>query len=174
MGEQRMRTDRVMVRADAEERARKAWAARVAGATWQQVADVAGFTHPQNAVRAVRRYFGDLPQVDRQMERELWRERLEFLWRQTERDVLQQRTGAVRGGVAVAQRAALMLGLDEPTRTEVALAVRSDVQVLAVIQGGGLPTLAEREQYGITEAEINQVRTEAGLDPLALEANDAH
>lgn len=155
-----------MVRADADERARKAWAARVAGATWYQVAEVAGYSTPQNAQRGVKRYFGTLPQPDRAMERETWRQRLEWLWQQTQRDVMAQRNGAVRGGVAVAQRAALMLGLDEPTRTEVAVAVRSDVQVLAVIRAGGLPTIEERARWGISDAEVDDIRGEAGLAPL--------
>jgi AraC-like DNA-binding protein len=71
MGANQLRT-----RADAAERAQRAWTARVVGATWDQAADVAGFAHASSAVRAVRSYFDRLPQVDTDERRALWRERL--------------------------------------------------------------------------------------------------
>lgn len=102
-------------RADAATRAQRAWTARVVGATWDEAADVAGFAHASSTVRAVRAYFGRLPVLDADERRELWRERLEVLWRASVKDVRQQRPGAVRAAVAVAQRAAALDGLDAPT-----------------------------------------------------------
>lgn len=158
-----MRNDRLHTRADAEDRARRAWTARVAGATWEQAARVAGYAQPQNAIRACYAYFGTLPKVDREQERELWRQRLEHLWRQSIKDTTEQRPGAVRAGVAVAQRAAQLFGLDEPGRTEVSLAVRGDVELLHIIKAGGLPTTEERRRYGITTEDIKALRAEAGI-----------
>lgn len=126
--------------ADAAERARRAWAARVAGGTWSQAAQVAGFTDAGNCCRAVKNYFGTLPVPDRAEQRDLWRERLELLWRQSVRDVQSQRPGAVRAAVALSQRAAQLDGLDEPTRQVVytprAEEVEAYIQRLGALQAG--------------------------------------
>lgn len=152
--------------AAAAERARKAWTVRVAGGSWTQAAHVAGFTDPGNCVRAVRNYFGALPQVDASEERELWRQRLERLWGLALREAEQSRPGALRAGVAVAQRASAMLGLDAPVQLQAQVSVRSDEMILHVIAHGGLPTLEERDRYGITDEEIHRLRLEAGLDAV--------
>ena len=112
-------TTRLHQHADAAERARNAWTARIVGSTWAQAAEVAGFTDAGNCVRAVRNYFGALPEPERAEQRALWRERLELLWRQSGRDVRGQRPGAVRAAVALSQRAAQLDGLDEPSRSVV-------------------------------------------------------
>ena len=66
----------------------------------------------------MRTYFGRLPEPDHDEQRRLWRDRLEVLWRrlwrQTARDVQEQKPGAIRAGVAGADRAARLYGLDEP------------------------------------------------------------
>jgi hypothetical protein len=114
------RTNRLTTHADAAQRAQRAWAARVAGATWDQAATAAGYRHKSSCIRGVQRYFDRLPDLEDTPERRrLWRARLEVLWRQTVVDASQQRPGAVRAGVAVAQRAAALDGLDAPTRLEV-------------------------------------------------------
>ena len=112
-------TPRQKKRADAAHRVQRAWAARVAGATWVQVAELVGYSDDTAACRAVRAYFGTLPQHDHEEVRALWRQRMEVLWAQNLRDVREQRPGAVRAGVAVAQRAAALDGLDKPTQVEV-------------------------------------------------------
>lgn len=117
--DQDVTTARLQQHADAAERARKAWAARVVGATWAQAASVAGFSDASNCHRAVREYFGTVPAPDSDERRELWRERLEHLWKQSVTDTRQQRPGAVRAGVAVAQRAAALDGLDAPAQAVV-------------------------------------------------------
>jgi hypothetical protein len=101
------------VKADAAVRAMKAWTARVTGSTWEE-AEIAGFTNPANALRAVKNYFGSLPDIEREDQRALWRARLEHLWAQALVDVQQQRPGAVRAAVAVGQRSAQLDGLDAP------------------------------------------------------------
>lgn len=110
---------RMRTHADAAVRAQRAWAARVAGATWQEAAEVSGFTETSNCIRAVRSYFGTLPAPDRDELRLVWRERLEELWRQVRVDAAEQRPGAVRAAVAVAQRAVQLDGLDAPQRVSV-------------------------------------------------------
>ena len=102
-----------LVRADALDRAERAWHARVAGATWLQAAQVAGFSDDAHAIRAVRQMYGELPSWDREETRALWRDRLEWLWRQTLTDAAEQRAGAVTAGVRVATAAAALDGLSE-------------------------------------------------------------
>jgi hypothetical protein len=83
------------------------------------VAEIVGFHDAPTAHRAVKRWFGRVPEIDPDESRAMWRERLELLWRQSLTDSTQQRPGAVRAAVAVAQRAAALDGLDAPTRVEV-------------------------------------------------------
>jgi hypothetical protein len=107
------------VRADALERAERAWSARVAGATWAQAAEIAGYSDDTAANRAVRNVFGTLPQVERDELRRLWRDRLEVLWLQANTDAREQRAGAITAGVRVATAAASLDGLAEPARVGV-------------------------------------------------------
>lgn len=112
-------TPRQMVRADAAQRAQRAWSLRVAGASWSQCAEVVGFKDDTACIRAVRRYFGKLPKLDLEEQRTLWTERHEELWRQSMREMREGKPGAVRAGVAVARSASQLGGLDAPTRLEV-------------------------------------------------------
>ena len=107
------------MRADALARAEKAWAVRVAGGTWAQAAEVAGFSDAQHAQRAARNVFGDLPVVDREERRDVWRERFEAMWRQGQRDMAEQRAGAVTACVRVATAAVALDGLNEAVRVDV-------------------------------------------------------
>jgi hypothetical protein len=106
------------VRGDALERADTAWRARVAGATWRQAAEVAGYADAQSACHSVRSVFGELPAPSREDLREVWRARLELLWSQALRDSAEQRAGAVTAGVRVAGMAITLDGLAEPTRLD--------------------------------------------------------
>ena len=105
----------VKVRADAAQRAMRAWTARVCGATWQEAAQIAGFTDQHNAIRAVSNYFGSLPSPELSDLRHLWRPRCELLWAQAVIDIREQRPGAITAGVRVTERAAKLDGLDAPT-----------------------------------------------------------
>ena len=87
------------VRADALERARQAWYARVTGVTWEQAASVAGYANPANAQRAVRTIYGTLPELDRDEERRLWRDRLGWLWAENVTQVKDREPGSVTAGV---------------------------------------------------------------------------
>ena len=64
------------------------------------------------------------------------------------------------------RRASAMLGLDAPVQLQAQVSVRSDEMILHVIAHGGLPTLEERDRYGITDEEIHRLRLEAGLDAV--------
>ena len=114
-------TPRRKTRADAMQRAAQAWQLRVAGRTWQQIASTLGYSDPANVVRAVREYYGQLPQPDREELRELARARGEVLFEQALVDVLQQRPGAVRAAVAVLQRQAQLDALDRPSKIEISV-----------------------------------------------------
>lgn len=100
-------------------RAADAWSLRVAGLSWHDVAQEAGYANAPNAVRAVRSYAGSLPAPVHDELRAMMRARSEAIWQQAFADVLQQRPGAVRAAVAVLQRQAQLDGLDAPTRVEI-------------------------------------------------------
>lgn len=95
-----------------------AWAMRVRGADWATIARTVGYSNPQNAMRAVRRFAGRLPEPTAADLRSLWRERLEYLWPMAARDVENGRPGATRAAVAIAQRAAQLDGLDAPQQLQ--------------------------------------------------------
>ena len=82
------------VRADALRRADTAWSARVAGATWKEAAELAGFSSAEHAIDGVKNAFGGVPQIDREELRNLWRDRLERSWRQVGRDMVDRVPGA--------------------------------------------------------------------------------
>lgn len=109
------------VRPAALARADTAWKARVLGASWAQAAEVAGFADDTTAVHAVRNAYGKLPRLDREELRNLWRERLEVTWRQTVKDMTEQRAGATTASVRVAGLAMMLDGLAEPVRVDVAV-----------------------------------------------------
>ncbi|OAN37437.1 hypothetical protein A4X16_16640 [Microbacterium sp. H83] len=101
------------------QRAAQAWHLRVLGRTWAEIAEAVGFANDANAIRAVRRFVGKLPEPDVDETRTVWRERMEHLWGIAARDAEAGRPGAIRAGVAVAQRASALDGLDAPARYEI-------------------------------------------------------
>lgn len=115
------------VRADALDRATRAWQARVAGGTWAQAAEVAGFSSDTVAIDAVRNVFGGPPVIDKEALRHLWRERLERSWRQCVSDMSDRIPGATTASVRIAQAAMQLDGLDAP--------VQVDLQVSQVFDG---------------------------------------
>jgi len=124
------------VRADALDRAETIWTMRIGGATWDQCAKAVGLATPQNAMRCVRETYGEVPQVDREELRHLWRERTEVVWRQALRDVLDRRQGAVIAAVKVASLAAFLDGLGAPQRIDVGVvAVLADLDTVMREEG---------------------------------------
>jgi AraC-like DNA-binding protein len=109
------------VRADALERASRAWGARVAGATWKEAAEVAGFASASTAQDAVRNAFGGPPVIDREALRHLWRERMERAWRQSVADMAERVPGAVTASVRVATLAVQLDGLAQPVQVDVSI-----------------------------------------------------
>lgn len=144
------------MQADAAQRAQRAWSARVAGNTWAGVAELVGFADASTACRAVRTYFGTLPQHDREETRSLWRERHEVVWRQTIKDMAKDKPGATRAAVAVARSAALLDGLDQPHRIELTNPSNDElsmfVQRLAIAAGAEL--IVEADPFNTVDAEV--------------------
>ncbi len=103
-------------RGDAMQRAAQAYHLRVMGKTWAEIAADVGFSNDANAIRAVRRFVGKLPEPSADETRTVWRDRMEHLWSLAARDAEQGRPGALRAGVAIADRASRLDGLDAPTR----------------------------------------------------------
>lgn len=141
-------------RADAMARADVAWRARIAGATWQTAAEVAGYANGENAARGVRQTYGTLPEVDRVDLRRLWRERLEALWQQVYRDALDRQPGSVTAAVRVAQAAAKLDGLDAPAEIVVHDPTRRELEdwVARVLRG----TTPEFEEGDIIGGDLDQ------------------
>jgi hypothetical protein len=103
-------------RGDALQRAADAWALRIQGKTWAQIAAALGYAYAGNAARAVRAFVGRLPAPDPEQARTLWRERMEHLFSIAADDAAEGKPGALRAAVAIAQRAAAMDGLDAPAK----------------------------------------------------------
>lgn len=140
------------VRADMLERADRVWRARVAGATWEQAAEHGGFTDASNAVRCVRRVFARLPEVEREDQRQLWRARLEHLWRQALADALEQRPGAITSGVRVATAAAALDGLNAPDKIELTTPTAVELQnFVTAVMAANRPQLEEDD---ILDADV--------------------
>ncbi|MBD3941683.1 hypothetical protein IF188_08250 [Microbacterium sp. NEAU-LLC] len=131
-----------------------AYAMRIRGATWDEIARAVGYANPQNAMRAVRRYVGTLPRPEMGELRSMWRDRLEYLWPLATRDVEAGKPGAVRAAVAVAQRAAQLDGLDAPTRFEVTPTEEQyEALVTEVLRARGVEELTEYDILAI-EADV--------------------
>lgn len=124
------------VRADALARAEAAWRARVAGATWAQAAEIAGYKDRDSCNRQVKRVYGQLPPVDRNELRNLWRDRLEVMWRQSQLDMREQRAGAVTAAVRVTTAAAALDGLADPVKVDVQTSLTFDALVGLVERHG--------------------------------------
>lgn len=107
------------VRADALERAGLVWEARVLGRTWAEAAQVAGYSDATNARKAVVSAYGRAPEIDRDRLREVWRARVEEAYRINREDMTNRVPGATTAFVRIADRAARLDGLDEPSRVEV-------------------------------------------------------
>jgi hypothetical protein len=107
----------------AADRAIKAWHARVLGMDWAAAARYAGYADAATACRGVHNFFGKLPQIDTDERRRLWQDRLEYLWRNVVHELQEtpagRNAGNLRAATAIAQRAAALDGLDQPSRLEV-------------------------------------------------------
>jgi hypothetical protein len=128
----------------------------MAGESWAEVAAQLGYANQSNAYRAVRRYFGTVPQPNRDDLRLLWRERHEVLWRIAYADALSRRPGAVRAATALARSAAQLDGLDEATRIAVELAPEEERRIATIIEAGmlalGMLPACEADIFGGTDA----------------------
>lgn len=149
------------IRADTLARADRAWRARVLGATWAQCAELAGFSDESGARRAVKRVYGEVPQVEREELRRLWRDRLEVVARQAMQDVLDRRPGAVTSYVRLMQAAARLDGLDEPSRLE--LSTPSEREIVAWVDA-----MVAHNRPQLVEADIFA----DPLDAEVIEASD--
>lgn len=129
------------------QRAARGWHLRVTGQTWQQIADELGYASQQGAHRAVMRFAGTIPDPRPDDLRAMWRARMEHLWRFAARDAEAGRPGALRAGVAIADRAGKLDGLDAPMR----LAVSPDEQQLEEMVE---ILLARSGQQRIEEADV--------------------
>lgn len=135
-----------------------AWAMRVRGAEWGEIARAVGYANPQNAMRAVRNYAGRLPEPQMAELRSLWRERLEFLWPTAVRDVESGKPGGMRAAVAVAQRAAQLDGLDQPQRVEVSASSSELTEMVrALVEAKGQRAIEEASIWDDDEIEDAEV-----------------
>jgi hypothetical protein len=137
------------VNAAAQAKAQQAWTLRVAGMPWGRIAEVVGFADDAGAIRAVRRFSGTLPAVEREASRALWRERIELLWVQARQDVDEQRPGAIRAATALAQRAAQLDALDVPPVSVVVSPTASEFEsvVQRLVEAHGVRSAVEADIF---------------------------
>lgn len=147
-------------RTDAADRASKAWRMRVAGGSWEEIARSLGMKGGAPAAyRAVKNYFGAVPQPDREMLREIARQRGERLWLRAAAAVEEMPSpAAIRAAVAVLERAAKLDGLDAPTKVEVHDPDHAEftafVELAAKGAGMALPVEADIFDAAYVDAEI--------------------
>jgi len=138
-------------------RARQGWDLRVAGYSWDEIAEQLGFANKSNAYRSVHSYLGTVPQFDAERERELWRQRLEWLWRKARRDVDEQRPGALTGGVRIAQAAARLSGLDAPEQVVIHNPTVAEINALVQRLTVPQPRVIEANVLGLPELENHPI-----------------
>lgn len=140
------------------QRAARGWHLRVTGQTWQQIADELGYASQQGAHRAVMRFAGTIPDPRPDDLRAMWRARMEHLWKFAARDAEAGRPGALRAGVAIADRAGKLDGLDAPVRLAVSPDEAHLDELVAIL-------LARGGREVVEEAEV--------VELLAIESADA-
>lgn len=93
-----------------------------------------------------------MPTVKRDDLRNLWRDRLEGIWRQAFKDALEGRPGAITAAVRVHQAAALLDGLNAPSVLELSTPSQHEIDtfVAEIIKAQG----GELEESDIFEGEI--------------------
>lgn len=109
------------VRGPAARKAQRAWDARIRGAEWSVVAEVAGYKTATAACTAVRRWRDSLPVSDDMRER-MRDEALSvamFARGKAIAAVEQERSGAIRDLISVEARIAQLGGLDAPNKVAV-------------------------------------------------------
>ncbi len=141
-----------VVRAAAEERGRRAYELRLAGHSYDEIAELVGFASKQSAHRAVKRWADSVPQPDLEVMRAESSAVLSFARAHTMRAVEEKASGAVRDLVAVEARLAALHGLDaeKGAAVNVAVGVGVDVvgrELLASIHAAvGPPRMPQLEQ----------------------------
>jgi hypothetical protein len=124
---------------------------------WDEIADRLGMHGAPSAHRAVKNYFGSVPQPDRELLRTMARERGEALWRrafeQVERS--QGSGAAIRAAVDVPRRQAALDGLDQPTHIEFT-PTHDELQrfVATVVAAHGLAIPEEGDPFEVVDAEV--------------------
>ena len=123
-----------------------AWSARVSGASWAECATIAGYSDAAAACAAVRKWYGSLPTVEHEDQRNLWRTRLEALWAQAMRDVADRQSGAITAAVRVGGLAVQLDGLAAPQKLSLSAESSLDSLISAlsapVVQGEVVETPA--------------------------------
>lgn len=110
---------RTQLDAVAFQKASSAWTARVHGLSWAQVAQHSGYSDASSAHHAVKRAFGELPVIEKEDLRDLWRERIELAWKQAVLDMKDRVPGATTASVRIATCAVQLDGLAAPVKVDV-------------------------------------------------------
>lgn len=154
MSNDKQKVSRSTQRADAMQRAARAWHLRVTGSTWEQIAAEVGYASAPGAHRAVTRFAGTLPDPKPEELRNLWRARMEQLWVYAQRDAEDSRPGALRAGVAIADRASKLDGLDAPSRVSMEVdGDRLDALVGELLRRSGSEEIVDADVIEIGEIE---------------------
>lgn len=120
------------------ERARRAVELKIAGWTWDKIAQELGWSHRASPMRAVEKYFEE--EIDQQWDGyfPLLNERAEMLWRQAQTKILEgQRDNddlkwerGMRQAVKVLEYLGRITGVDKGLNVNVSMALQGDVERL--------------------------------------------
>lgn len=108
---------------------------RIAGATFQQIADRLQYASPSGAYRAVELGLQRTLQEPSDMLRQLERERLDQMLLGIWKEATNGNLGAIDRAIKIMQRRAALIGLDAPTKVEVMMRKEAE----AIAQQLGIP-----------------------------------
>jgi len=147
---------------NAAHKASQGWQMRVQGYTWDAIAQATGYHDGGTAYRAVKNYFGQVPVIDHEMQRQIARERTEFLQRKALEQVDASPSPAnIRAAVETLRRAAALDGLDSAMKVAVEASsdeIRAWAERMIQLAGAKMPDEADifsdEYAYGSPVAEI--------------------
>jgi hypothetical protein len=156
-------------RLNAGHKASLGWRMRVEGHTWDEIARATGYYDGATAYRAVKTYFGSVPVVDHEMQRQIARERTEFVQQRALQLVEMNPTPAnIHAAVDTLRRAAQLDGLDAAMKVAVEVTpdeVREVAAYMLSLAGKEFPEEADifSDEYNVeTVAQLDRRDDDAG------------
>ena len=136
---------------DTAERTKRVVELRLAGATFQQIADRVGYSQASAAYKCWQRAMADIPASSKELARSLELARLDAMLTAVWPACLRGQLGAIDRALNIGRRRARLLGLDAPVRVDGSLSdsLSAEVERLAL-------TMAQLDPDGKALAEANE------------------